>query len=552
MGLRLKSQMAAFLFVLFGSTILLVTYFNVSILSQSIREQAEQESLGIASQMGTFVREVIPDGGFNAEYIRVSWQGQYLANYFDQIPQFRVMKLYDPEGREIFRYGEAPEARPLIPKLVEEALLGGKPLHELWSREEGGPPGGSALESISPFYRGSVSLEYFRPLRLRYPNGREAGPIQAIMYLSLDSPFLVRRLQLIIVGNALLAILFLITAFIAINLWGEHAVNRPLNNLLQAQERLGRGDYTAHVNLDIPSANEMVVLTNSFNRMARELLEYQGALEEKTRRLEQVNTQYRELNASLEQQVEEKTQELREFFSLVTHDLRIPLAAIQGYADLLGRGEMSAKQTRYLRGISSANAHLLELVRNLLDAVRFEAGQVQMLLEVFDLAGLVTEVVSNVSPAEEGAPARIQVELDLRDGRVYGDRTRVGRVLTNLLGNALRYSPEAEPVVLRASERVGLVEIEICDRGPGIAPENLPYLFEKFRHFPSSDGPSSGMGLGLYIVRRILEGHGRAIGVQSTVGEGTRFFFDLPLPPHEAPEHPDLEAAAEGDRVLQP
>lgn len=550
MGLRLKSQMAAFLFVLFGATILLVTYFNVSILSQSIREQAEQESLGIASQMGTFVREVIPDGGFNAEYIRVSWQGQYLANYFSQIPQFRVVKLYDTQGHEIFRYGESPEARPLIPKLVDEALLSGKPVHELWSREEAGPPGGASLETISPFYRGSVSLEYFRPLRQRFGNGREGGPIQAVMYLSLDSPFLVRRLQLIIVGNALLAILFLITAFIAINLWGEHAVNRPLNNLLMAQERLGRGDYTAHVNLDIPSANEMVVLTNSFNRMARELLEYQGALEEKTRRLEQVNTQYRELNASLEQQVEEKTQELREFFSLVTHDLRIPLAAIQGYADLLGRGEMTAKQARYLRGISSANAHLLELVRNLLDAVRFEAGQVQMLLEVFDLKGLVTEVVSNVSPAEEGAPARIHVELDLVDGRVYGDRTRVGRVLTNLLSNALRFSPEGEPVVVRARERMGQVEIEVCDRGPGIAPENLPYLFEKFRHFPSSDGPSSGMGLGLYIVRRILESHGRTIAVQSTVGQGTRFFFDLPLPPREN-VGPD-EAPVEGDRVLQP
>lgn len=537
MRLRLKSQMAAFLFALFGSTILLVTYFNVGILSQTLREQAEQESLGIATQLGTFVREVVPDGGFHPGFLRVSWQGRYLASYFQQIAPFRVMKLYDPEGREIFRFGEAPEARPLIPKLVLQAAREGQPVHELWSREEGGPPGGSRLDSAGPFYRGSVSLEYFRPLRQRVPDAREAGPVQAVLYLSLDSPFLVRRLQLIIVGNALLAILFLITAFIAINLWGEHAVNRPLNNLLLAQERLGRGDYTAHVDLDIPSANEMVVLTNSFNRMARELLQYQGALEEKTRRLEQVNTQYRELNASLEHQVEEKTQELREFFSLVTHDLRIPLAAIQGYADLLGRGDMSAKQARYLRGISSANAHLLELVRNLLDAVRFEAGHVEMLPEVFDLRALIAEVVANVSPAED----RVRLELDLASGQVLGDRTRLGRVLTNLLGNALRFSPEGEPVVVRAAEFGETVRVEVCDRGPGIAPENLPHLFEKFRHFQTEDGPSSGMGLGLYIVRRILEGHGRSISVESRLGEGTRFFFDLQAAP-----------VREGDRVPGP
>lgn len=547
MGLRLKSQMAAFLFVLFGATILLVTYFNVTVLAQTLEEQAQHEAVGVAVQVATWVREVIPEGGYRPEHLRATPQGRTIERYLLGVPRLRVLELYDPQGQEIFRWGTSPPAHVLMPGRVQRVAREGRPYWQLWSYEPQGPEHGRPFTGVSALYRGSVSLEYFRPVRHKDPGGQEVGPVQAVMYLSVGSPLLVRRLQMVIAGNAILAILFLITAFIAINLWGEHAVNRPLNNLLQAQERLGRGDYTAHVDLDIPSANEMVILTNSFNRMARELSEYQGALEDKTQRLELVNQQYRQLNEGLEQQVEEKTRELLEFFSMLTHDLRIPLAAIQGYADLLGRGGMNPKQGRYLKGIASANAHLLELVRNMVDAVRFDAGQIQMLPEVFDLEGLVQEVVSSVDPSE-GDPVRIRTELDLVDGRVYADRTRIGRVLTNLVGNALRFSPEAEPVVIRAVERVGMVELEVRDRGPGIPPENLPLLFEKFRHFPSREGPSSGLGLGLYIVRRILESHGRVIRVDSREGEGTCFRFDLPLPPGPAEA---AEPAAEGHRQLQ-
>ncbi len=520
MGLRLRSQMAFFLFMLFGSTILLITYFNVSLLARTLERQAEQEALAAAVQVANWLRETLQAQGPGTEAL-----GGLVDRHLGEVARFRGCHVLSRAGAEIYSFQTADQAVALLASAPARVAASGQPLWTLWSFEPEGPPGGRPFKGLGPFSRGTVSLEYFLPLRSVDPG----GPVQAILHLSLGTAPLVSRLQLIVAGNAVLAILFLITGFIAVNLWGEHAVNRPMNVLLQAQERLGRGDYTVKVDLDIPSVNEMIVLTNSFNRMARELQGYQEALEDKTRSLEEVNQQYRQLNEGLEQQVEEKTGQLREFFSMLTHDLRIPLAAIQGYAELLGRGELTPRQARALRGIQGANAHLLELVRNLLDTVRFEAGPVEILVEPFELADLLGEVVSNLGPPAGGS--RVRVDLDLVDGRVYADRTRIGRVLTNLVGNALSVSPVEEPIVIRAVERTGQVEVSVRDRGPGIPAEHLPQLFQKFRHFPGQQGPSPGLGLGLYIVRRILEAHGRSVSVESTVGEGTRFWFELPLPP---------------------
>ena len=543
MGLRLKSQMASFLFLLFGSTILLVTYFNVTVLAQTLQRQAEQEALGDAAEVASGIRELGPEGAFDVGLFRQPREARKLDRYLSHVARFRGLQFYDAGFREVYSFKVAPQPSRSLGALARRAAVEGRPVWTLWSYLPGGPSEGQPFKGLTPFSRGLVSLEYFQPLRYRNASGGEFGEVLGVLHLSLRTSPVVRRLQFMVVGNAILAILFLITSFIAINLWGEHAVNRPLRNLVAAQELLGRGDYTAHVDLAMPSANEMIVLTNSFNRMASELQQYQGALEEKTRRLEEVNLQYRRLNEGLEQQVEEKTRELREYFSLLTHDLRIPLAAIQGYADLLGRGELNARQARSLKGIATANGHLLELVRNLLDAVRFDAGPVAMIPEPFALEDLVREVLAHLGPSAEGEAARVHLDLDLAEGRVYADRTRIGRVLTNLLGNALELSPEGPPVLLRAVEVTGQVEIEVSDHGPGIPPENLPHLFQKFRHFPSRQGPSTGLGLGLYIVRRILEGHGRTISVESAPGQGTRFFFSLPVPP---------ELRAEGDQGARP
>jgi len=302
MGLRLRSQMAFFLFMLFGSTILLITYFNVNLLAETLERQAEQEALAVAVQVANRLEETVQAEGFGSEAL-----GERVGRYLGQVPRLRGCHILSRGGAEIYSHHLAEQAGPLLASAPAQVVASGRPLWRLWSLDPGGPPEGRPFGGLGPFYRGTVSLEYFVPLRFSEPG----GPVQAVLHLSLGTAPLVSRLQLIVAGNAALAILFLITGFIAVNLWGEHAVNRPMNTLLQAQERLGRGDYTVKVDLDIPSVNEMIVLTNSFNRMARELQRYQEALEDKTRSLEEVNQQYRQLNEGLEQQVEEKTSQLR-------------------------------------------------------------------------------------------------------------------------------------------------------------------------------------------------------------------------------------------------
>ncbi|MGI5844266.1 MAG: ATP-binding protein [Candidatus Xenobium sp.] len=537
LGLRLRSQMAFFLFALFGSTVLLITYFNVALLTQTIEKQAEQEALGSAVQVVNLLHELALDQEFSPQTLVSDERFGRLERYLVGVPRFHGFHLFTPDGVPVYRFCQTIQAEPILAEMASRAASEQTPLWKLWAFEPGGPASGCPFPGFSPFYRGLVSLEYFAPLPLQDQAPGGNWPVRMVAHISIETTPMVCRLGLIVVFNTVLAFLFVITGFIAINLWGEHAVNRPMTILLEAQERLGKGDYTTHVDLEIPSVNEVVVLTNSFNRMARDLQQYQEALQEKTHHLEEANQQFQRLNEDLEQKVEEKTRELREFFSMLTHDLRIPLAAIQGYAELLGR----ERQTRSLRGIQSANSSLLELVRNLLDAVRFGAGQVEMVPEAFDLEALLDEVVSNVGPSIEAS--RICVETDLVDGRVVADRTRIGRALTNLLANALSYSEQGHSVVLRASEKKGRVQIEVCDQGPGIAEENLSHIFEKFRHFPTPQGPSPGLGLGLYIVRCILEAHGGTISVRSQPGAGTCFYFDLPVPPESGR---DREVPAKG------
>src|SRR5690606_2648532 len=141
---------------------------------------------------------------------------------------------------------------------------------------------------------------------------------------------------------------------------------------------------------DALTSNELVAVSRSFNRMVLDLVKYQRELEEKTTRLEQANTNYRVLNEQLEHKVEEKTAEMKEFFSLVSHDLRIPLAAVAGYADLLikkrsapGGSQLTEKQEKFVRSILVANSHAQDLVRNLLDAMRYEFGQPQIVEQEF-------------------------------------------------------------------------------------------------------------------------------------------------------------------------
>lgn len=536
MGLRLKTQLTALFLFLFGFSFLCLAYFNLSMLTTAVHQRAVDQARAMAVQVEDWLTREIPrsQGVENLDDVALRHPTS-LVHYLERLHDLRSLEVYSRLGNpptRLFRYGQQQLEQGPHQASVRRALEGER-FYRLWEYRSHEDEVGHAIQDVSPFSSGQVQFEYYAPIRkMPEDDDLESGELEGIVHLSLLMPNTPLRIRVAVIGNLVLGLVFIFTGFLSLNLWAQHALRRPLDGLMRARERLGKGYGDSEVE-DMLSANELVAVSNSLNRLSLDLSKYQGELEEKTRRLEQANDRYKSLNEGLEHQVSEKTREQREFFSLVTHDLRIPLAATQGYADLLTRpksGELNDKQRKFVKSIRTANSHALELVRNLLDAMRYESGQTgDLVLETFDFHELVQEVVSHLDiPDEEAENEPIEVEVpDVV--LVTADRTRIGRVLGNLLGNALRHVTSGQKVRLSARMDGPNLRVEVADEGPGIPAEHLPLLFAKFTHFPTERGPSSGLGLGLYIVRRILESHGEAIHVESRVGEGSRFWFHLPV-----------------------
>jgi len=228
-----------------------------------------------------------------------------------------------------------------------------------------------------------------------------------------------------------------------------------------------------------------------------------------------------------------------EFVSTVSHELRTPLGFIKGYATTLLRQDAewdAATRTEFLRIIDEEADRLRELIDNLLDSSRLESGAIGMTREPTRIAPLLRSVAERAQAAYPDMVLRVEPEDGLPI--VELDSTRIAQVLDNLLSNAAKYAPGA-PVELRARSEGDLVAIEVEDHGPGIAPEHMSQMFQRFYRVPETQRTVRGTGLGLYICRKIVESHGGQIGVDSQPGRGTRFFFTLPLAALEAAEAHD-------------
>ncbi len=217
-----------------------------------------------------------------------------------------------------------------------------------------------------------------------------------------------------------------------------------------------------------------------------------------------------------------------EFISTISHELRTPLGFIKGYVTTLMREDTSwddDKRAEFLRIIDDESDRLRELIDNLLDSSRLESGSLSMTLEPARLGPILRASTQRIQSAHPDMQVTLEFPDDLPIQRI--DSTRIAQVLDNFLNNAQKYAPEAH-VTVRATLNPHDVLVEVLDDGPGIPSEHTPHLFERFYRVPQ-DKSKRGTGLGLYICRKIIEAHAGDIGVESTIGEGTRFFFTLPL-----------------------
>ena len=219
-----------------------------------------------------------------------------------------------------------------------------------------------------------------------------------------------------------------------------------------------------------------------------------------------------------------------DFVSLVSHEVRTPLAAIIGSARTLEqrwRDLSPVQRDRFLALIADESGRLAALVAEVSDTSRIDFGSFSYVFGDVDLAALVDEAVAAAEIARRSANVASAVEPGLP--HVEGDPARLRQVLTNLIDNAVKYSPEGAPVEVRAEAVNGHVRVDVVDQGTGIDPRDQRLIFERFGRVHSTSKP--GTGLGLYIARAIAEAHGGTLRVSSNIGAGSTFTLDLPARP---------------------
>lgn len=215
-----------------------------------------------------------------------------------------------------------------------------------------------------------------------------------------------------------------------------------------------------------------------------------------------------------------------EFLATVTHDLKSPLASIMGYAELMADprlGEISETKLKYVHTLHHLGGILLGLLNNIMIIPRIEAGQMNYAFENFDLGELLKEVSDTFKPQADLAKVELGFECP-PEVWVHADLGRIRQVFYNLVSNALRYTPQGGSVTVKAFTEDKRVFMEVADTGRGISPEDLPHIFQKFYQ---GRGERRGTGLGLYIIKSILQGHGTDVQIESKIGAGTRVFFTL-------------------------
>jgi PAS domain S-box-containing protein len=219
-----------------------------------------------------------------------------------------------------------------------------------------------------------------------------------------------------------------------------------------------------------------------------------------------------------------------QFLSTMSHELRTPLNAVVGFSELLTEeqyGPLNDRQKRYVNHIRNGGKHLLRLINDILDLSKIEAGRLQLAIETVPLDACFAEVLDTLRPLADKKSQALLGQL-LENVSVRADSTRFRQILLNLLGNAIKFTPEGGRIQLKAEQAGNTVRIEVRDSGPGIPPAEQQRIFEAFYRLGQSTNGTEGTGLGLAITKRLVELHEGQLGIESRVGEGSCFYFSLP------------------------
>jgi signal transduction histidine kinase len=246
-------------------------------------------------------------------------------------------------------------------------------------------------------------------------------------------------------------------------------------------------------------------------------------------------------NVRLFQEIQEKNEQLEaasrhksQFVASVSHELRTPLNAIIGFSDVLLDPSLKVseeKRTRFLTHILNSGKHLLGLINEILDLSKIEAGRLDLELERTAIGDVLQAAVNTLKPLAAKKDIDLQIEGNGGTPQVPMDSARIRQVILNLLGNAIKFTPEGGRIRLRAESLNGSVRVEVADTGPGIPADDHGRIFLEFEQakIGATKSKPEGTGLGLALAKKLVEMHGGKIWVESKLGKGSRFYFTLPL-----------------------
>ncbi len=343
-----------------------------------------------------------------------------------------------------------------------------------------------------------------------------AQPIEQILSLNQS----IQIVLLTITGVfALTALWFWIAAFLTLT--------RPLVQLTDATTEISQGHFDQQVKISyLFFKDEITLLSENFNTMVQHLNELYTNLEER------VKLRTQELAEARDEAVSANKSK-SEFVSVVSHELKLPMTSIKGYSDIMlsgAAGPLSENQTKFLKTIRNNVNRMATLVSDLTDISRIETGNLRIEPRAVPVWDVVDEVINLTRTQVEEKKQTITMDFPENLPHAWCDRNRLAQILTNLVSNANKYTPENGQIHIQASlQGDGLIQIMIRDNGLGMTPEDQEKLFSKF--FRAADDKvreAPGTGLGLSITKNLIELHGGKIWFESEFRKGTTFYFTMP------------------------
>jgi signal transduction histidine kinase/CheY-like chemotaxis protein len=375
--------------------------------------------------------------------------------------------------------------------------------------------------------------------------GEQVGTLNLIS----DTSDLFARFRQFVSSN-LIAAGFTIVIGLALSIRLRRSITRPLADLTRTMSNIQvTHDYGRSVTLK--SDDEFGILASAFNKMMGEIRERDGRIAHHVEHLEiEVATRTRDLSEA-KQVAESANAAKSEFLAVMSHEIRTPMNGMLVMAELLAAATLPERQKRYAEVIARSGQNLLAVINDILDFSKVEAGKIELEAIEIDLCELVDTTVTLFS--EKAKTKQLDIAAFIEGNvpaRINGDPVRISQCLSNLVNNALKFTAEGS-VLIRLSGKYGMLRFSVADSGIGIPADKQGELFRAFAQVDSSTTRRfGGTGLGLSICKKLVEAMQGVIGIDSAEGEGSTFWFDLPVARVQAVAAEQVAAPAEANEAV--